>query len=160
MEKSLNNYLKEYKGLLERGTLQKAYRGLMMYISNLRIHFINKYPNGFAAGNVYQGYMDISYFSFTPESLKQKKLKIVIVFDHEKMQFDVCLAGQNKQIQEKYWKLLKNKPWSRYELSSTPQDFIVGTTLADKPDFDNLNGLTKQIENGVMKFIRDITDVF
>ncbi len=99
--KSLNEYINEYKKLLEKGDIKKAYKGLMQYIAKLRTHFKNQYPD-YITGNVYHGYMDITYFPFTPKSLKIQKLKIAIVFNHSKKRFEIWLAGQNKQIQKKY----------------------------------------------------------
>lgn len=102
MEKTLNEVIKEYKVQLEIGVIQKAYRGLMEYIMSLRNHFTNNYPDNFVVGHVYVGYMDITYFPFTPESLKNRKLKIAVVFNHTACRFEVWLSGQNKQVQEKY----------------------------------------------------------
>lgn len=157
MKESLAQYMARYQQQLEQGTIQKAYKGLIDYLMALRNHLIHHYPQDFTAGNLYQGYMDYSYFSFTPEALKIKKLKTVIVFYHEKARFQICLAGQNKQIQEKYWQLLKNECWSSYLIPNTAQDFIVESVLVEKPDFDSLEALTTKIETLSMKFIQDMT---
>jgi hypothetical protein len=60
----------EYKKQLEKGAIKEAYRGLMDYFNALRLFFKNKYPDYFVSGSVYYGYMDMTYFSFTPGSLK------------------------------------------------------------------------------------------
>lgn len=60
---------------MQKGDIQDAYRGLMVYIMNLRTYFKNKYPDYFVSGNIYFGYMDMTYFSFIPDSLKQKKIE-------------------------------------------------------------------------------------
>lgn len=57
METSLNDCIKEYKAQLEIGTIQKAYKGLMKYIMELRAHLLNKYSDNFVLGNVYHGYI-------------------------------------------------------------------------------------------------------
>ena len=36
----------------------------------LRTQLKNKYPDYFVSGSIYYGYMDMTYFSFFPESLK------------------------------------------------------------------------------------------
>ena len=79
---SMPEYIKEYKKQLGRGVIQKAYHGLMKYIMDLRTHFCKDFPD-FAPGNVYYGYMDMTYFPISPKSLKSRKLKIAIVFIHE-----------------------------------------------------------------------------
>ena len=62
---SFNEYMYEYRKQLEKGCIQEAYGGLMGYIMDLRIYFKNKYPQYFVSG-IYQGYMDMTYFSFSP----------------------------------------------------------------------------------------------
>ncbi|BDZ71906.1 DUF7000 family protein [Methanobacterium petrolearium] len=93
-----HEYMQEYKNQLENGNIQEAYRGLMGYIRDLRIYFKNKYHE-YSVSGIYQGYMDMTYFSFTPESLMHRKLKIAIVFIHETFRFEVWLAGSNKKVQ-------------------------------------------------------------
>lgn len=148
----------EYKKQMEKGVIQKAYYGLMEYIMNLKTHFKTKYPDYFVSGSIYQGYMDMTYFSFIPESLKSRKLRIGIVFIHDKVRFEVWLAGFNKQIQTKYWKLLKESGWDKYHLvpSTKGRDSIVEYSLVDNPDFSDPGALTRQIEQETLEFIKDI----
>ena len=102
--------------------------------------------------------MDMTYFSFFPESLKQRKLKTGIVFNYEAFRFEVWLFGYNKKIQKKYWDLIKQNNWNKYHIVSTLKgmDSILEHTLAENPDFGDLDALTKQIETETMKFITDI----
>ena len=155
---SLQDYVNEYRKQLEQGTIQKAYKGLMEYIMALRTHLKTKYPDYFVSGSIYYGYMDMSYFSFTPKSLQQRKLKIAIVFIHETCSFEIWLAGYNKQSQAEYWKLLKESGWNKYQLVSTTEgvDAILEHSLVDEPDFSDLEALTTQIEAGTLKFIKDV----
>ena len=64
---SFQEYINEYRKQLAKGAIQKAYKGLMEYIMGLRTHFKNKYPDYFVSGSIYYGYMDMTYFSFTPQ---------------------------------------------------------------------------------------------
>ena len=155
---SFQDYVNEYRKQLEQGAIQKAYKGLMEYIMALRTHFKNKYPDYFVSGSIYYGYMDMSYFSFTPKSLQQRKLKIAIVFIHETCSFEVWLAGYNKQAQSEYWKLFKESGWNKYQLVPTTEgvDAILEHSLVDEPDFSDLEALTTQIEAGTLKFIQDV----
>jgi len=82
---------------------------------------ISLYPDYFVSGNIYHGYMDMTYFSFTPESFKLRKLKGAIVFIHERFRFEVWSAGSNKQVQTEYWKLFKERDWNEYLIPSTPK---------------------------------------
>ncbi len=157
---SLNEYMAEYKKQLAKGYVPKAYKGLMEYIMSLRIYFNNKYPNYSVSGNIYYGYMDMTYFSVFPESLKKRKLKAGIIFLHQSCKFEVWLFGYNKKIQSKYWELIKESGWNKYHLVPTTKgnDSILEYTLTDNPDFSDLDALTKKIEKGTLKFIKDVED--
>lgn len=156
---SFNQYMEEYKKEMKKGMITKAYKGLMEYILDLRTHFKNKYPNYFVSG-LYYGYMDMTYFSFSPDSLKDRKLKIAIVFIHDTVRFEVWLSGQNKEIQRKYWKLFKDKNWNKYKIVSTIEgyDSIVEHVLIADPDFSDLDKLSEKIEKGTLKFIQDVEE--
>jgi hypothetical protein len=148
----------EYRRQLQKGLIQQAYRGLMEYIMGLRAYFQNKYPDYFVSGSIYYGYMDMTYFSFFPQSFKDRKLKIAVVFVYDAFRFEVWLAGYNKQVQSKYWKLFKESGWDRYPLvpSTKDVDSIVESVLVADPDFRDCDALTRQIEAGVLQFIADV----
>jgi len=155
---SFHEYMDEYKKQLKKGAIKKAYKGLMEYIMDLRTYFNKQYPDYFVSGSIYYGYMDMTYFSFFPESFKQRKLKIAIVFIHDAFRFEVWLAGYNKQVQSRYWNLFKESNWNKYHIVATTKgvDSILEHVLVDDPDFSDLDSLTKQIENATLKFIQDI----
>ncbi len=148
----------EYKKQLEKGAIQKAYKGLMDYIMGLKTHFNNKFPDAFVSGSLYYGYMDMTYFSVIPEALKKQNLKIAIVFLHEAMRFEVWLSATNKQVQASFWKIIKESGWNQYRLVPTIKgyDSILEHTLAADPDFSDLDALTQQIERETLRFIADV----
>ena len=156
---SMPEYIKEYKKQLGKGVIQRAYQELMKYIMDLRTHFSKNYPD-FAPGNIYHGYMDMTYFPLSPKSLKSRKLKIAVVFNYDQFRFEAWLAGYNKQIQQKYWILFQESEWNKYRIPSAIKgvDSIVEYTLAENPDFVDLDRLTKQIEKGTSYFINEIED--
>ncbi len=158
---SFNEYMNEYKKLLQKGDIQKAYKGLMDYFSSLRSHFKNKYPDYFVSGSIYIGYMDMTYFSFSPKSIKDRGLKVAIVFVHEPFRFEVWLSGNNRDIQSKYRDLLKDSDLNNYQLTSTPRDvdYIIDHILIEDPDFGDLDSLTRQIEQGTLAFIEGVDDI-
>ncbi len=59
---------------MRKGVIPRAYRGLMQYILDLRTYFESRYPGHFVSGSIYHGYMDMTYFSFFPPSLQERKL--------------------------------------------------------------------------------------
>jgi len=157
---SFHECIIEYKKQLEKGIIQKAYLGLMEYILSLKAHFKKQYPDYFVSGGIYFGYMDMTYFSFMPTSIKDHKLKVAIVFDHEACRFETWLGGYNKQVQKKFWELFKESDWDKYPVvpSIEGMDAFIEHVLVDVPDFDDLDGLTDQIEKGVIQFIQDVEE--
>lgn len=156
---SLNVYVAEYKKQVEKGDIVKAYRGLMEYISALRNHLAAKYPD-YAVTGTYFGYMDMSYFSFTPPELRDKKLKVALVLMHEGLRFEIWLAAANRQVQSQYIKLFKEKGFDKYPVSSAGKgvDSIIECVITNAPDFDSPEKLTALIEEKSLLFIRDTLD--
>ena len=148
----------EFKSQLEKGSIQKAYQGLMEYFMELRTHFQKKYPDHFVSGSLYYGFMDMTYFAFIPPSLKEQKLKPAIVFVYDTFRFEVWLAAANKQVQAKYWELIKESGWDKYRLVPTVKgyDSIIEDVLVEEPDFNDLDALTERIERGTLEFIGDV----
>jgi hypothetical protein len=155
---SFQESMNEYRRQLQKGAIQKAYRGLMDYITGLRLHFEKKFPSYSVSGSIYFGYMDMTYFSFFPESLKRLGLKVGIVFVHPAFRFEVWLFGYNKGIQAKYWKLFRESGWNNHRVPASTRgvDYIVEDVLVENPDFGDLNALTSQIEAKTLKFIEDV----
>jgi len=129
----------------------------MGYFEDLRLHLKKKHPNYFLS-SVHYGLMDYTYFYFFPKSLKRQGLKIVILFIHDTFTLQIWLAGYNKNVQAKYWKLFKESGWNKYHVVPTTKgvDSIVEHVLATNPDFNDLTALTDQIETGTLKFIEDV----
>ena len=154
----LSDHIREYTIQLGNGHIQKAYKGIMTFMSDLRACLESKYP-GFTAGALYFGYMDMTYFAFTPPDLKDRKLKIAIVYLHEECRFELWLAGNNRKIQADYIELLGHKNTGRYSLSQIHPgvDSIIASSIVERPDFDDADGLKKQIEAKTIEFVNDIT---
>lgn len=150
--------MSEYRIQLEKGVIQQAYKGLMDYMMDLRAYLKNEYPDYFVPGSIYYGYMDMTYFSFTPAALQERKLKIAIVFLHEAFRFEAWLAGANKQVQAQYWRAFKELGWQKHRLVATTKgaDGIVETVLVENPDFGDMEVLTGRIEMEALNFIGDI----
>jgi hypothetical protein len=156
--KSLQENMTELRKQLEKGAIQKAYQGLMEYMLSLKNHFSNKYPHYSTPGSLYTGYMDMTYFSILPKSLKDRDLKIAVVFLYDAFRFEIWLSGKNKQVLAKYWKIINKSRWGKYKVVEPVKgvDSIVEHILVDNPDFGNLDALTKQIEQRALEFIQDI----
>jgi len=157
---SLNAHIREYTFQLGKGHIQKAYRGIMSFMSDLKTYLEDKYPD-YTASALYCGYMDMTYFAFTPDVLKSRKLKIAIVFLHQECRFELWLAGNNRKIQADYIDLLSHKNIGGYSLSQIQPgvDSIIASSIIEQPDFDNHDELKKQIGANTIEFIKDINSM-
>ena len=150
--------MREFKQQLTKGVVQTAYRGLLEYMTGLKTHFEKNHPEVGAGGALYHGYLDMTYFPLFPTSLKQRNLKIAVVFNYEQYRFEAWLSGTNKQVLEDCWKRIKESGWKKYAVNPPGKgiDFIAVSVLAEDPDFGDLEALTGQIDKGVLQFIKDV----
>lgn len=159
MDKKLNDYITAYKHQLEIGDIQEAYVGLVKYIMRLRTALSRNLSESYSFGNLFQGYMDYTYFYYSNNFLKKRKLRMGLVLNHTKMQFEVWLLGQTGPIQEKYWEYFKSTKWNKNR-TTKPQYSILETTLSANPNFNDLNKLSKEIQDKLMlvtdEIIQDI----
>jgi hypothetical protein len=153
----LNDHVSEYTWQLQKGHIQKAYKGIMTIMTDLRAYLALTYPD-YVAGALYFGYMDMTYFSFTPPDLKKLNLKIAVIYLHEENRFEIWLAGGNRKIQADYIALISKKDTGKYTLSQIQPgvDAIIAAPIIEKPDFDNPADLKRQIGLAVKEFTTDI----
>ena len=154
-KKDLNYFVAAYKELLKNGDIQVAYTELVKYVQKLKTAFSKDLGDTYSVGNVFQGYMDYTYFYLSNDFLKDKKLNLGLVFNHNHVRFEAWLLGQTKDIQEKYWELLKDTKWIND--SEMPQYSIFEVILVDNPDFDDLDTLTENIKNKLVSVAKDIS---
>ncbi len=157
---AFNNKFEDYRLQVEKGTIVDAYRRIMKFMRDLQAHFMKTYPNINVSTNLYQGYMDMTYFSVAHPILKDRRLKIAIVFIHETTSFEVWLSGVNRKVQKDYWKKFLESGWDRYMVVPVIEnkDAIIQNVIVNDPDFEDLEGLIVLIEEGVMEFMDDIVD--
>lgn len=146
MDKKLNDYVVAYKAQLEIGDIKEAYVGLVKYVTRLKTTFSKNLSKNYSFGNLFQGYMDYTYFYYSNDFLKKKKLKMALVLNHSTMQFEVWLLGQTAPIQEKYWEYFKSTKWNKDRITK-PQYSILETTIIANPNFNDLDKLSKHIQD-------------
>jgi hypothetical protein len=158
--RTFDDCVQEYRKLVKQGEIVTAYQGLMEFMVNLRTHFRIRHPEFSVPGTLYPGYMDMTYFPLVPEKLKKRGLKIAIVLIHEDVRFEAWLSGTNKAIQAEYWELFRKMRWDHYRIPESLQgrDSIVECDLAVNPGFSDPVALIRQIEEGALQFIDDITN--
>lgn len=152
--------IREYSRLLKAGGIQRAYRGIMSSMSGLRDELASRHPEH-SAGSLYQGYMDMTYFSFTPRGLAERKLKLAVVYLHGENRLEAWLAGGNRKVQADYIRLLKGCELGGYKLSkvSPGVDSIIEAVILEDPDFDDIEGFIKRSEAGIMRFSTEIAGI-
>lgn len=149
--------MEELRKQLGKGAIQKAYRSLLSYMLSLRTHFADKYGDT-AVSSLYQGYMDMTYFAIFPPALKERDLKIAIVFNYDAFRFEAWLSARNRKVQRQYWELFKDSHWDGYRVVAPAGgiDSILECDLTEEFDLSDAEGLTSKIEKGTTAFINKI----
>lgn len=144
---------------LRQGSVTRAYRALLSYMTDLRAHFLRAHPD-YVVSAVYQGHLDMTYFAVAPAALKQRRLKVAIVFDYGAFRFEAWLAAGNRQVQQRYWELASERHWEgcRVVAPGKGVDAIVACELAEGFDLDDREALTARIERRAAEFVAAVED--
>jgi hypothetical protein len=155
--KTLNKLINEYTYQLQQGKIQTAYKAILSFFGKLRADFIKKFPD-YDTSSIYPGYMDMTYFSISTKSYKDKGLKIAVVYLHEKEAFEVWLSARNRDIAKSYESILSTNITDSINLfhDINNKDAIIEYMLTSTPNFENQDSLICIIEQGVEKFMAAI----
>ncbi|WP_299442863.1 hypothetical protein [uncultured Aquimarina sp.] len=148
--KNLNQYVAIYKAQLDKGDILIAYNQLVKFVMKLRVDFIKSLSEQYSFTAILHGYMDYTYFYYSNDFLKRKKLKLGLVLNHSEMRFEIWLLGNTISIQKKYWDLLKESKWNK-DRKEMPKYSILEAVVENKPDFDNLPLLSEKIEKKLVE---------
>ena len=143
--------LKIYKEQLSYGYIRTAYLALTKYVAELK----SKFPVQYKTGNISFGYLDYTYFPVYNQLLRDHKLRFGVVLNHEKMQFELWLMGQNAEVQRKYWEILKNSEWN-IDRNEMPKYSVLEIIIEDQIDFDNRDNMTHNIISRSVSFSLEI----
>jgi hypothetical protein len=143
-----------------QGEIQIAYKGILEFIGKLRADFVKKYPH-YDISSIYQGYMDMSYFSLSTKPLKSKGLKIAIVYLHEKGCFEVWLSARNREISKVYEAAFSDNIFDGFAVfhDHDNQDAIIECTLISSPNFEDQKLLIDVIEQGAERFVTVVSNL-
>lgn len=155
--KKLSDYVNAYKEQLKKGDIRHAYDGLVKYVMRLRTNLSKNLSDSYSFGNLFQGYMDYTYFYYSNDFLKKRKLKLALVLNHANMQFEIWLLGQTAPIQDKYWQSFKTTKWNK-DRATKPKYSILETVLNENPNFNDLDLLSQQIEDKLVIVSSEIID--
>ena len=153
--KSLNEYVAVYKEQLHKGDILIAYNELVKFVMKLRTDFMKSLSDQYSFTGILHGYMDYTYFYYSNDFLKSKKLKFGLVLNHVEMRFEVWLLGNTLPVQKEYWELLRFAKWNK-DRKEMPKYSIIEAVLVANPDFNNLNILTEQIETEMIQVSEEI----
>lgn len=156
-DKSLNSQIISYKKTLASGEFQKTYQSLVSIIQSLRNEFHKTYRDEFSVASVMHGYVDFTYFYLQNDYLKKHKLKLAVVLNHQKVQFELWVLGQTKNVQIEYWKKLRGTKWVNPEVM--PEYSIFEIVILDNPDFNNLLKLSESIHSEFMTRSNEVFDI-
>jgi hypothetical protein len=145
-----------YKRALASGEIQKTYQSLVGVVQALRNDFAKTYGDDFAVAHILHGYIDVTYFYLQNAYLKKKKLKFAIVLNHQQVAFELWLLGQTKDVQIRYWEMLKDLDWVNE--NAMPKYSIAEIQLRVDPDFDNIERLSGSIRDAFEAQSRKIID--
>lgn len=153
MGNDIQKSLDIYKEQLSYGYIRTAYLTLTKYVAELKTKFSIQYKTG----NISFGYLDYTYFPFFNQYLREQKLRFGVVLNHEKLQFELWLMGQNADVQRKYWEILKNSVWNK-KRKEMPEYSILEVVLENQIDFNNKANMTKNILDRSVSFALEIQE--
>lgn len=143
--KTFATQMKELDTFVNKKGLRESYQELMHFLMALRLYFDKKYSKYNVSKQLYQGYLDMSYFAVTPPFLKEKGLKMAIVFNFESFHFEGWLVGRNKKVQAEYVDKLSRIKGLPYPVKRE-QDAILSSVLSKRGSFENQELLTEHLD--------------
>lgn len=158
---SLNQRIDTYTEIVRKGEVQAAYRGIMEFMGQLRTTFLASDADIEVGGSLYQGYMDMTYFSLNTACLKDKGLKIAVVYLHDKKAFEAWLSARNRTIMSHYRALFDDAILAEVEVfhDEDNPDAVLECLLTGFPDFDHQNKLIAELISGTEAFIAAVEKI-
>jgi hypothetical protein len=155
--RNLNAYVAIYQEQLKKGDILIAYNQLVKFVMKLRVDFIKSLSDQYSFSGILHGYIDYTYFYYSNEYLKSKKLKLAFVLNHLEMRFEIWLVGNTLNAQKEYWSQLRESKWNKHR-EEMPKYSVLETIIEDAPDFDNLPLLANKIDRLLIKTSKEIVD--
>lgn len=158
--KTLNQVIYEYGELVKSGDIKRAYLGIINFMKDFRQNLKKSHPEFSISGDIYQGYMDINFFSMEPEFLRNMDLKVIIAFVHSKTEFEIWLSSNNQKVLDRFKKQLKDQDLGEYSLcQDLSTSSLIEKSLVENPDFDKADKLKEELTNKIIEFIKDMEDI-
>ena len=148
MLKNLNDKIAVYQQQLRKGDILIAYNELVKFVMNSRTELVKKLGHQYSFGSILHGYLDYTYFYYSNDFLKSKKLKFGLVLNHLEMRFELWLLGHTVAVQKEYWNLFKSAKWNK-DKTEIPQYSILEAVIINHPDFNDLGLLSQKIQKNM-----------
>ena len=156
--RNLNDIVAVYQEELRKGDILIAYNELVKFVMNTRTELVKKLEHQYSFAKILHGYMDYTYFYYSNDFLKSKKLKFGLVLNHLEMRFEVWLLGNTIPIQKEYWNLLKSTKWNKDKIEM-PQYSILEAVIVNNPNFNNLDLLSKEIHKEMLQVTDEVIGI-
>lgn len=158
---SISDLIKDYGRLVRQGDILLAYQNIMRRMRALRVGIQKDFPEFNVAAQLYQGEMDVSYFTMAPDFLKDRGLKLGLVFVHEKSAFELWLWAKNKKVQEDYRQRLAKKDLTPFTISSDQWwvRSIIEWPILEDPSFDQSDKLMCDVEVAIINFLEALDKI-
>lgn len=153
--KNLNHYVSIYKAQLQKGDILIAYNELVKFVMKMRVDLMKSRADQYSFSGMLHGYMDYTYFYYTNDFLKARKLKLGFVLNHLEMRFEIWLLGNTAKVQQEHWEKMKESKWNE-GVEDMPQYYILSAVIDADPDFDNLAALGQNLEDEMVRVSDEI----
>lgn len=139
--------LLEYLHLLETTDIINCYQEFIHLFRFLRVQLEKELTQAHFQGNIVENAMEYAYFQMATDKMKERGLKIVVVFLPRFVRFEVWLSGANRQYQKKYAALLTPQV-STLEVSKNPlkTDYIARLPLTTDIDWGDEQAIVAMIK--------------
>ncbi len=111
--------LKEYARLMKNTDMQKGYQEFIRLFRYVHTELKRMMPEYTFTQNIAENRMDFAYFQASDAELKDRGLKLQVVFIHAECRFEVWLSGYNRQVQKRMRDIFVNAGCP-YELCTDP----------------------------------------
>ena len=97
----LSDCIADYVDAVSAEDFARADRGILSALTQFKSAWEAAHSDD-TVGALYQGYMDMSFVAVLPSSLAQRRLKISLVFLHERCFFAVVHCGQPRHPEARF----------------------------------------------------------
>ncbi len=149
-----SNKLNDYQQIIKTTNILESYQEFIKLFRYLKIQLQKELPEFSTSNNIMENHLDFAYFQLFKDSLKDRGLKVQIIFVHQRCQFELWISGYNRKIQNKYYLKLKDRKFD-YLLTSDPQhiDYIFKSQLSTELDISDGEKLISLLKEDILEIV-------